>query len=329
MSDKKGILVVAESKDGRPANVTLESLTQARALSATVGGPVSVVIAAAEVAPLVAQAGQYGAERAYTVEDPELATFRPGPFVDVVAAAIAAADPAVVLFSGSADGRDIAAGIAARLDLGLMVDVTAITADADGIICTHPAFGGDIIVDKQATSSPVLVTVRPNSFAREEAPVEPETIALAVEFGPTGLLAKIVDVVEENVGLVSLEEASIVIAGGRGVGDAEDFALIQALADELGAAVAASRAVVDAGWIGHQHQVGQTGKTVSPALYIACGISGSIQHRAGMQTADCIVAINKDPDAPIFSIADFGVVGDLHEILPALTAEIKQRKAAS
>ena len=329
MSDKKGILVVAEPKDGKLANVTLESITRARALAAAVGGPVSVVIMAAEAGPLAAQAARYGAERVYTVESPELAVFRPGPFVAAAVAAIHAADPAAVLCSGSPDGRDIAAGCAARLGLGLLVDITALETQDGRIVTAHPCFGGSVIVDKEATTTPMVATVRPNVFAREEAAVDAEVVALPVEFSPSGLLAKVIDVVCENAGIVSLEEASVVVAGGRGVGCAENFALIESLATELGAAVAASRAVVDAGWKHHQFQVGQTGKTVSPKLYIACGIAGSIQHRAGMQTSDCIIAINKDPDAPIFSFADFGVVGDLLTVVPALTEEIRRRKAQS
>jgi electron transfer flavoprotein alpha subunit len=326
MSDKKGILVVAEPKDGKLANVTLESITQARALTGAVGGPVSVVIMAQEAGELVAQAARYGAERVYTVQSPELAVFRPGPFIDAAAAAIAAADPAVILCSGSPDGRDVAAGCAARLGLGLLVDITALEAQDGGITATHPCFGGRLLVDKQATTGAVVATVRSNAFDREEAAVEPEVVALPAEFSPSSLAAKVLDVVCENVGIISLEEASIIVAGGRGVGGTENFALIQDLADSLGAAVAASRAVVDAGWKSHQYQVGQTGKTVSPGLYIACGISGAIQHRAGMQSSDCIVAINKDPDAPIFSYADFGVVGDLLQVVPTLTQEIRKRK---
>lgn len=324
-----GILVIAESKDGRLANVSLESLTEARSLAEVIGGPVSAAVMAAETSPLATQAGRYGAERVYTVESPELAVFRPGPFADAAAAAIAAAEPALVLFSNSPDGRDVATAVAARLNVGLLVDITAVEIKDGAPVFVHPSFGGSLLVEKQATTSPVIATIRPNSFAREEAPREPEVVSLSVDFGATGLIAKIAEVVCENAGIVSLEDASIIVAGGRGVGSAENFELIQQLADELGAAVAASRAVVDAGWKHHQYQVGQTGKTVSPALYIACGISGAIQHRAGMQTSDCIVAINKDPDAPIFSFADYGVVGDLLEVVPALIAEIRKRKSAS
>ena len=322
--DKKGILVVAEPKDGKVANVTLESITQARKLAA---GPVSVVVMGDDASGQTAAVTKYGADKVFVVESPEVAVFRPGPFADAAAAAAKAADPALVLCAGSPDGRDIASALAARLGAGLLVDVTGLEVKDDGFVATHPCFGGNIIVEKKATTSTVVATVRPNVFAREEAAGAGEVVPLQVEFAPYGLLAKVAEVVTENAGVISLEEASVIVAGGRGVGTAENFALVEALAAELGAAVAATRAVVDAGWKHHQAQVGQTGKTVSPQLYIACGVSGAIQHRAGMQTSKCIVAINKDPDAPIFSFADFGIVGDLFTIVPALTEEIKKRKA--
>jgi electron transfer flavoprotein alpha subunit len=329
MTLTSGILVVAESRGGKLANVTLESITRGRELATALGGPLSVLVAAAETAPLVAQAARYGAQRVYTVESSELATYRPGPFTDAATAAVQAAAPAVMLFAGSADGRDVAASCAARLDAGLLVDATALDAADGRLVATHPCFGGSVLAQMEVTSGPAVVAVRTGSCAREEAPAEPEVVPLAVEFAPRSLLSTIADVVCENAGIMSLEEAPVIVTGGRGVGGPEGFAVIQELADELGAAVGASRAVVDAGWKHHQFQVGQTGKTVSPQLYIACGLSGSIQHRAGMQTSQCIVAVNKDADAPIFSIADFGVVGDLFTVVPALTEEIRRRKAAS
>jgi electron transfer flavoprotein alpha subunit len=321
----QSILVVAEPKDGKPANVTLESITQARAL----GASVSVVVVAADTAAYVAAASRYGADRVYTAETPEAAVFRPGPFIDAVAAAAKAADPGLILCAGSADGRDIAAGLAVRLNAGLLVDITGLEVKDGGYVATHPCFGGSVIVEKQATTTLAVATVRPNVFAREEAPKDAEVIPLQVDFAPSGLLAKVLEVVSEDLGIVSLEEASVIVAGGRGVGSAENFQLIKDLAAELGAAVGASRAIVDEGWVHHQFQVGQTGKTVSPQLYIACGISGAIQHAAGMQTSKCIVAINRDPEAAIFNFADYGVVGDLLVIVPALIEEIRKYKAAS
>ncbi len=329
MAENTGILVVADHRDGALAKVTLESIAKGRALAASSGGQVSVLVVAAEAQPLAAEAARAGADRVLTVESPEVATYRPGPFTDAALAAIEAASPALVLLCNSADGRDVAAGCAARLGVGVMTDVTGLEAADGRFVATHPCFGGTVLVQEEATGTPAIATVRPGAFTREDAPGDPEIVPLAVSFGASGLFTTVADVICENAGIVNLEEAAVIVAGGRGVGSAEGFEAIQALADELGAAVAASRAVVDAGWKHHQYQVGQTGKTVSPRLYIACGISGSIQHRAGMQTSEYIVAINKDAEAPIFSIADFGVVGDLFDVVPALTEEIRRRKAAS
>jgi electron transfer flavoprotein alpha subunit len=329
MGNKIGILVVGDAGDGRLANVSLESITRARGLASAIGGEVSAAVIGADTAPLAAQAGRYGAKKVYTAEGADFEVFRSGVYTDAAMAAIKAADPAVVLFAGSPEGRDLAAACAARLGAGVLVDVTGLDVIDGRVTATHPCFGGGSIAEKEAIGEPVVATVRSGSFPREEIGGEAEVVALNVDFGPASLMAKVLDVVCENVGVISLEEASVIVSGGRGMGGAENFAVLQELADELGAAVGASRAAVDSGWMHHQHQVGQTGKTVSPQLYIACGISGAIQHRAGMQTSQYIVAINKDPDAPIFSFADFGVVGDLFTVVPALTEEIRRRKAAS
>jgi electron transfer flavoprotein alpha subunit len=329
MGTKTGILVVGDAGLDRLANVSLESISKARALAGDIGGDVYAAVIGSDTAALVTQAGRYGAKKVFTAEGADFEVFRSGAYTDAAIAAIKAADPAVVLFAASPDGRDLAAACAARLGVGVLVDITALEFMAGRLTATHPCFGGGIIAEKEAAGEPVIATVRPGSFAREEVGGEAEAVALTVALSPASLMAKVLDVVCENMGVISLEEASIIISGGRGMGSAENFAVIQALADELGAAVGASRAAVDSGWKHHQHQVGQTGKTVSPQLYIACGISGAIQHRAGMQTSQYIVAINKDPDAPIFSFADFGVVGDLFTVVPALTEEIRRRKAAS
>jgi electron transfer flavoprotein alpha subunit len=324
-----GILVVGDAGSGRLANVSLESISKARELAGVIGGEVCAAVIGADTAPLAAAAGKYGAKKVFTAEGDDFATFRSGAYTDAAMAAINAAGPAVVLFSASADGRDLAAACAARLGVGVLVDVTGLEVKDGKLTATHPCFGGSIIAEKEAVGEPFIATVRPGSFAREEAGAEAEVVKLDVQLSAASLMAKVLDVVCENVGVISLEEATVIVSGGRGMGSGDNFSVIQALADELGAAVGASRAAVDSGWKHHQHQVGQTGKTVSPQLYIACGISGAIQHRAGMQTSTYIVAINKDPDAPIFSFADFGVVGDLFTVVPALTEEIRRRKAAS
>jgi electron transfer flavoprotein alpha subunit len=327
--NKTGILIVGDAGSGRLANVSLESITKALALAGSLGGDVCAAVMGADTAALAAQAGRYGAKKVFTAEGADFATFRSGAYTDAAMAAIKAADPAVVLFSGSPDGRDLASACAARLGVGVLVDITGLEAADGKVTATHPCFGGGIIAEKEAVGEPVIATVRSGSFAREEVGGEAEVVKLDVQLSPASLMAKVLDVVCEEVGVISLEEASVIVSGGRGMGSGENFAVIQALADELGAAVGASRAAVDSGWKHHQHQVGQTGKTVSPQLYIACGISGAIQHRAGMQTSQYIVAINKDPDAPIFSFADFGIVGDVFQVVPALVEEIKRRKAAN
>jgi electron transfer flavoprotein alpha subunit len=324
-----GILIVGDAGSGRLANVTLESISKACALAGPLGGDVCAAVIGADTAPLAAAAGKYGAKKVFVAEGADFATFRSGAYTDAAMAAIKAADPAVVLFSTSADGRDMAAACAARLGAGVLVDVTGLEVKDGKLTATHPCFGGSIVAEKEAVGDLFIATVRPGSFAREEAGAEAEVVKLDVQLSPASLMAKVLDVVCENMGVISLEEATVIVSGGRGMGSADGFAVIQALADELGAAVGASRAAVDSGWKHHQNQVGQTGKTVSPQLYIACGISGAIQHRAGMQTSAYIVAINKDPDAPIFSFADFGVVGDLFTVVPALTEEIRKRKVAS
>ena len=329
MAENTGILVVADHRDGALAKVTLESIAKGRALAASSGGQVSVLVMATEAQPLAAEAARAGADRVLTWRAPRSRRIVPGRSPTRRSPRSRRRLRRSSSSANSADGRDVAAGCAAHLGVGVMTDVTALEAADGRFVATHPCFGGTVLVQEEATGTPAIATVRPGAFTREDAPGDPEIVPLAVSFGASGLLTTVADVVCENAGIVNLEEAAVIVAGGRGVGSAEGFEAIQALADELGAAVAASRAVVDAGWKHHQYQVGQTGKTVSPRLYIACGISGSIQHRAGMQTSEYIVAINKDAEAPIFSIADFGVVGDLFDVVPALTEEIRRRKAAS
>jgi electron transfer flavoprotein alpha subunit len=259
----------------------------------------------------------------YVVEGDDIVGYSVAPKAEALAAVVAQASPAAVLVSSSAENKEIAARLAFKIGSGVLTDAVAV--DADG--ATQSIFGGGITVQSKVSHGVPVVTVRPNSYAPEPAPAAAEEITVNVELSDAAKAAKILDTVTEEKGSrPQLSDASVVVSGGRGIGNADNFAIIENLADSLGAAVGASRAVVDAGWVPHTMQVGQTGVTVSPQLYIAVGISGAIQHRAGMQTSKTIVAINKDSEAPIFELADFGVVGDLFTVAPQLAEEIGKRK---
>jgi electron transfer flavoprotein alpha subunit len=267
---------------------------------------------------------EYGAQKVYVAEGDDFADHVVAPAAEVLAQLVSEKSPAAVLLASSPEGKEVGARLAVKTASGVLTD--AVDLDSD-LVATQNVFGGATIVKSRAQGTPI-VCLRPNSTppVAETGPAAEEQVSVTLSDAAKG--ARIVErVVEEKGGRPDLTEASIVVSGGRGLGGAEHFALIEALADSLGAAVGASRAATDAGWYPHQNQVGQTGKTVSPQLYMAVGISGAIQHRAGMQTSKTIVAINKDPEAPIFSIADFGVVGDLFNVVPQLTDEITKRKA--
>jgi electron transfer flavoprotein alpha subunit len=314
------VLVLVDSADGTVKKSTFELLTAARSL----GEPSAVVIGApGTAAALKDQLAEYGAGKVYVVESDDIAGYSVAPAAEALAAVVAQASPAAVLVSSSPEGKEIAARLAFKIGSGVLTDAVAV--DADG--ATQSIFGGGITVQSKVTTGIPVVTVRPNSFAPEASAGAAEEVAVQVTLSDAAKAAKITDrVVEEKGSRPQLSDASVVVSGGRGIGKADNFSIIEDLADTLGGAVGASRAVVDAGWVGHQLQVGQTGVTVSPQLYIAVGISGAIQHRAGMQTSKTIVAINKDPEAPIFELADFGVVGDLFTVAPQLAEEIKRRK---
>jgi electron transfer flavoprotein alpha subunit len=315
------VLVLADSADGTVKKATFELLTAARSL----GEPSAVVVGApGTAAALKDQLAEYGAAKVYVAEGDDIAGHSVAPRAAALAAVAGQSAPAAILLSSSAENKEIAARLAVKLESGLIYDAV----DLDGDTATQQIFGAAITVRSKVAKGTPIITVRPNSFAPEPSSAAAEEVAVSVELSDADKAARIVDtVVEEKGSRPQLADASVVVSGGRGIGKAENFDIIEKLADSLGAAVGASRAVVDAGWVDHQMQVGQTGVTVSPQLYVAVGISGAIQHRAGMQTSKTIVAINKDPEAPIFEIADFGVVGDLFDVAPQLTEEITKRRS--
>jgi electron transfer flavoprotein alpha subunit len=314
------VLVLVEHAEGALKKVTAELITAARVL----GEPAAVVVGApGTAAPLVDGLKEAGAAKIYVAESDDVDKYLITPVVDVLAALAESNAPAAVLLAASADGKEIAGRLAARIGSGLLVDVVEVKEGAKGI---HSIFGGAFTVEAQANGDTPVMTVRAGAVDAEPATGAGEQVSVAVP-APAENATKITAREPAVAGdRPELTEATVVVSGGRGVGSAENFSVVEALADSLGAAVGASRAAVDSGYYPGQFQVGQTGKTVSPQLYIALGISGAIQHRAGMQTSKTIVAVNKDEEAPIFEIADYGVVGDLFKVAPQLTDAIKVRK---
>jgi len=286
--------------------------------AATLGDASGVVLGpgAKELAP---QAGSYGAAKAYVSEAEALASPLPQPRVDAMAALVERTNPDAVLFGASVLSADVAAGLAARLDAGLNWDLTDLSVSDGELVGKRPALGDTVLVDVGWKDTPRLGLVRSGALDPAEKGGTAEVEEFDGEFSDFAMLATLLEQTQEESSGPSIEDADIIVAGGRGLGSPEAFSLLEELAAALGGAVGATRAVVDAGWYPYATQVGQTGKTVSPKLYIACGISGAIQHKVGMQGAGTIVAINKDPNAPIFDFCDLGVVGDLHQIVPKLT----------
>ncbi|MBT2481623.1 electron transfer flavoprotein subunit alpha/FixB family protein [Streptomyces sp. ISL-94] len=320
------VLVYVDHVDGAVRKPTLELLTLAR----RIGEPVAVALGAG-AADTAAVLAEHGAVKVLTADAPEFTEYLVVPKVDALQAAYEAVSAggslAAVLVPSSAEGKEIAARLAVRIGSGIITDAIDLEAGDEGPVATQSAFAASFTTKSRVSKGTPVITVKPNSAPVEAAPAAGAVEALAVTFGALATGTKVTGrTPRESTGRPELTEAAIVVSGGRGVNGAENFPIIEALADSLGAAVGASRAAVDAGWYPHSNQVGQTGKSVSPQLYIASGISGAIQHRAGMQTSKTIVAINKDAEAPIFDLVDYGVVGDLFAVVPQLTEEIKARK---
>lgn len=332
LSVYSGVWVVAELHDDELAEVTLELLAEGRELADRLHEQLSLVLLGDEVADLAEQAAAHGADKVYLAEAPELAQYRTGPYADVITRLINREQPEIVLIGATGLGRDLASRIAARIGTGLTADCTGLEIDPDEkiLVQTRPAYGGNVmatIVCRYAR--PQMATVRPRVFQRGEPDYdrEAEVIEVPVELDEESILTRIIEVIKENSDeAADLQDADIIVSGGRGLRAPENFKLIRKLAGELDAAVGASRATVDAGWIPAFHQVGQTGKTVHPKVYIACGISGAVQHLAGMKSSDCIVAINNDPNAPIFDVAHYGIVADLFDVVPALTKALRRER---
>jgi len=326
----RGVWVVAEHLHGEFRRGTYELLGRGRELADKRGVELAAVLLGDRVEGTAADLTAHGADKVYLAQDPVLAHYRTGPYADVLAGMVNQHKPEIVLVSATPQGRDLAPRVAARISAGLTADCTGLDIDDEEglLVQTRPAFGGNLmatIVCRQAR--PQMATVRPGVM--KALPPDPsragEVVTVPVHLDERGVATKIIEIVQqEGDGQVNLQDAQIIVSGGRGLGKPENFAIVRELAEALGGAVGASRAAVDAGWIPAYHQVGQTGRTVQPKLYIACGISGAVQHLAGMGSSDVIVAINKDPSAPIFNIATYGIVGDLFEIVPALTKKLRE-----
>ena len=323
---------VETNEDGTAKNVGIELLTPGKMMAGKQGGELVAVVIGSNVDEAVKAASEHGAGKVIVVDGPEYAHYTTDAYAIALVTLVEKYGPTSMLIGATNNGRDLGPRVSCRLQTGLTADCTALDVDEEtgNVAWTRPAFGGNLMATiLYPDHRPQIGTVRPGVFKKgEPGEAKAEVIKEDIHVDAKDIRTQVLELIKEAGGEnVDLEGAEVIVSGGRGVGGPEGFEPVKALADVLGGVVGASRAAVDAGWIAHAHQVGQTGKTVGPKLYIACGISGAIQHLAGMSGSDCIVAINKDPDAPIFDVADYGVVGNLFEVLPVLTEEIKKARA--
>lgn len=333
LNDYKGILVFAEQREGQLQNVGLELVGKAKELAKTLEAPVTAVVIGHEIKGLADTLGEYGADKVIVVDKPELKIYDTEAYAQVFKQIIDAKKPEIVLFGATTLGRDLAPRVSSRMNTGLTADCTKLEVNPEtkGLEMTRPAFGGNLMATIICPDHrPQMSTVRPGVM--QKAPKEAGKRAAVEEFDvkldTSKMKVKVIKVVKETKNKVDISEAKILVSGGRGIGSAENFAALESVAKELGATVAASRAAVDVGFISHDRQVGQTGKTVRPDIYFACGISGAIQHVAGMEESEYIVAINKDKEAAIFNVADLGIVGDANKIAVQLLEALKKAKEA-
>jgi len=323
------IFVVMETAEGAVKNVGLEMLTPAKEIAAAKGTKVVAVVIGEGVGEAAKTAAAYGADVVITVDAAAYKTYASDEYAFVLASLVEKYKPEVVLIGATQNGKDLAPRTAVKLNTGCASDVTAMKLNADGKVAfTCPVYGGTILAENVVETLPQMATVRGGAFKKGEmTDAAAEVIAESVTVDASAVKTKIVDVVKEISESVNLEDAEIIVAGGRGMGSAENFALVKELADVLGGVIGATRAPIESGWISRAYQIGQSGKIVAPKLYIACGISGATQHVTGMVGSDYIVAINKDEDAPIFDIANVGIVGNVLQVIPEMIAEIKKMKA--
>jgi electron transfer flavoprotein alpha subunit len=325
------VLAFAEQRDGQVGSSAREAVGVAATLAESLGGQAhALAVGGPGLSSSASELGTVGASVISVGEHSGLSEYHPEGYAPVVAEQIRSGDYAAVVFPASAVGKDLAPRVAAALDVPLATDVTGVRVRADKVAVTRPVFSGKAFANVEIDASPAVLSIRPNVFQPEERAAEGEVIVFEPDVDPASWRVRVVERKGASGDQLDVTEAAVVVSGGRGMKDPENWHLLEELRDAIGPDVAlgASRAVVDAGWRPHGEQVGQTGKTVAPKLYVAVGISGAIQHLAGMRTAKTIVAVNKDPDAPIFGVADYGIVGDLFEVVPRLTQEIQELKQA-
>jgi electron transfer flavoprotein alpha subunit len=323
----QGVWVIAEERDGEIRKITYEMISEGRRLADALGQELTTILLGSNIKEKAADFGQYGADKVLVADDPRLDPYTTDAYVSVISELVKANEPAVLLMGASVQGKDLSGRLSASLDVGMAQDCTAFEIKDGNLVATRPIYAGKAYATVTFENSwPQMATARPNVMPVNEpdAAKSAEVIDASFSFDDGALKTKVVDIIRDASGKIDLTEAERIVSGGRGMKGPENYEILEKLAALLGGTVGASRAAVDAGWRPQTDQVGQTGKVVSPNLYIACGISGAIQHLAGMGTSKVIVAINKDPDAPIFQKADYGVVGDLFDVVPALTEEVKK-----
>ncbi len=323
----QGIWIVAEQREGELRKISFELVSEGRRLADKMGQSVTAILLGSHIKGKAGVLGKYGADKVIVADDERLATYSTDPYVSVLAQLTRASEPAIILLGATVQGKDMSGRLAARLGVGMAQDCVAFSIENSNLIARRPIYAGKAYATVTFQDSrPQIATGRPNVFELNQPDDSRPVEVIGAEFNldDSQFKTKIIESIQEAGGKLDLTEAERIVSGGRGMKGPENYVILEELADLIGATVGASRSAVDAGWRPHSDQVGQTGKVVSPNLYIACGISGAIQHLAGMGTSKYIVAVNKDPDAPIFQKADYGVVGDLFEVVPALIKEIKK-----